>query len=39
VLDFERIPVFNTTPYEYGVEDAPPVASLAPSPVGAAAGS
>jgi cytochrome c oxidase subunit I len=33
VLDFDRIPVFNTTPYEYGVEDAPPVASLEPSPV------
>ncbi len=36
VLDFERIPVFNTTPYEYGVPGAPPVATLAPGAVAAA---
>jgi cytochrome c oxidase subunit 1 len=36
VLDFERIPVFNTTPYEYGVQGAPPVATLAPGAVAAA---
>jgi cytochrome c oxidase subunit 1 len=35
VLDFERIPVFNTSPYEYGVEGAPPVATLAPGAVAA----
>ena len=36
VTNFERIPVFNTTPYEYGVEGAPPVATLAPGAVAAA---
>ncbi|MGB2874749.1 MAG: cbb3-type cytochrome c oxidase subunit I [Gaiellaceae bacterium] len=36
VMNFERIPVVNTSPYEYGVEGAPPVASLAPGAVPAA---
>jgi cytochrome c oxidase subunit 1 len=36
VTNFERIPVFNTTPYEYGVEGAPPVATLRPGAVAAA---
>ena len=36
VMDFERIPVINTSPYEYGVQGAPPVATLAPGAVAAA---
>jgi cytochrome c oxidase subunit 1 len=36
VMNFERIPVINTTPYEYGVEGAPPVATLGPAAVPAA---
>jgi cytochrome c oxidase subunit 1 len=36
VMNFERIPIINTTPYEYGVTGAPPVATLAPEAVPAA---
>jgi cytochrome c oxidase subunit I len=30
VENFERTPVFTSSPYDYGVPDAPPVASLGP---------
>jgi cytochrome c oxidase subunit I len=36
VMDFERIPVINTSPYEYGVPGAPAVATFAPETVAAA---
>ena len=34
--NFERIPVVNSGPYEYGVEGAPPTATLGPVAVPAA---
>ena len=34
--NFERIPVINSGPYEYGVEGAPPTATLGPAAVAAA---
>src|SRR5207248_11460121 len=36
VENFERIPVINSGPYEYGVEGAPPTATLGPAAVAAA---
>jgi cytochrome c oxidase subunit 1 len=30
VENFERMPVFTSSPYDYGVPDAPPVASVGP---------
>jgi cytochrome c oxidase subunit 1 len=36
ITNFERIPVINAAPYDYGVENAPPVATLAPAPLAAA---
>jgi cytochrome c oxidase subunit 1 len=33
VTNFERTPVIQSGPYEYGVPDAPPVAALGPPAV------
>jgi cytochrome c oxidase subunit 1 len=38
VTNFERTPVIESGPYEYGVPDAPPVAALGPPPVVGAEG-
>jgi cytochrome c oxidase subunit 1 len=32
VKNFDRTPVIESSPYEYGVPDAPPVATLSPAP-------
>jgi cytochrome c oxidase subunit I len=37
--NFDRIPVFNSAPYSYGVPDAPPVADFGPAVIAGAGGS